>query len=175
METRGSVAWTDPVDGRYNLCVSSQEPWGVKETVSEACGVSSHDLRVVTGDVGGGFGMKGQVYPEDILVLHASILTGHPVKWTADRTEAISTDTHGRGPISNGQLALDQEGKILAFRTDVDVDVGDENIPCFTLSSSVLDGGVCRESKSCPLSVIGPNRLLIICIQKLGRRSVRRK
>ena len=124
METRGALAWTDPVDGRYNLCVSSQEPWGVKETVSEACGVSSHDLRVITGDVGGGFGMKGQVYPEDILVLHASILTGHAVKWTADRTEAIATDTHGRGPISNGQLALDQEGKILAFRTDVDVDVG---------------------------------------------------
>jgi len=124
MEPRASIAWSDPMDGRFTVCVSSQEPWGVKETAARIFGTSPLDLRVVTLDVGGGFGMKGQVYPEDMLVLWAAQKTGRPVKWTAERGEAIATDTHGRGPIANAELALDADGKIIAFRTAVDVDVG---------------------------------------------------
>jgi carbon-monoxide dehydrogenase large subunit len=68
--------------------------------------------------------MKGQVYPEEPLVLWAAIKLDRPVKWTADRSEAITTDMHGRGPSAEAALALTKEGKFLAFRTSVLVDVG---------------------------------------------------
>jgi carbon-monoxide dehydrogenase large subunit len=124
IEPRASLAYRDPMDGRLTLCASSQEPHGVKETVARVLGMSQLDLRVVSMDVGGAFGMKGQVYPEDPLVVWAARKLDRPVKWTASRSEAIATDMHGRGPIAEAALALDAEGKFLAFRTSVTVDIG---------------------------------------------------
>ena len=124
MEPRASLAYRDPMDGRFTLCACSQEPHGVKETVSRVLGMSPLDLRVVSMDVGGAFGMKGQVYPEDPLVLWAARKLDRPVKWTASRSESLATDMHGRGPIAEAALALDADGRFLAFRTSVTVDIG---------------------------------------------------
>ncbi|MBT5050871.1 MAG: xanthine dehydrogenase family protein molybdopterin-binding subunit [Rhodospirillaceae bacterium] len=124
MEPRGALAYRDPMDDRYTLCTSCQEPHEVKHVVSHLLGIPALNLRVVAMDVGGAFGMKGQVYPEEVLVLWAARNTGRPVKWTADRSEGLATDMHGRGPIAEAALALDSDGRILAFRTSVSVDVG---------------------------------------------------
>jgi len=124
MEPRAVLAYREPMDGRFTLCTSTQEPHGVKEVVSRVLGIPQLDIRVVAMDVGGAFGMKGQVYPEEPLVLWAARKLGRPVKWTADRSESIATDMHGRGHIAEAALALDADGNILAFRTSVVVDVG---------------------------------------------------
>lgn len=124
MEPRAALAYREPMDGRFTLCTSAQEPHGVKEVVCRVLGIPQPDIRVVAMDVGGAFGMKGQVYPEEPLVLWAASKLDRPVKWTAERSEAIATDMHGRGPVAEAALALDADGKILAFRTSVAVDVG---------------------------------------------------
>jgi len=124
MEPRATLAWREPMDGRFTLCTSAQEPHSVKQTISQVLGIPLQDVRVVAMDVGGAFGMKGQTYPEEALVLWAARKLNRPVKWTAERSEAIATDMHGRGPISESALALDADGRILAFRTSVAVDLG---------------------------------------------------
>jgi aerobic carbon-monoxide dehydrogenase large subunit len=124
MEPRTALAWREPMDGRFTLCTSAQEPHSVKQTVSQILGIPLQDVRVVAMDVGGAFGMKGQTYPEEALVLWAARKLDRPVKWTAERSEAIATDMHGRGPISDSALALDADGRILAFRTSASVDLG---------------------------------------------------
>lgn len=124
LEPRGALAYRDAMDSRFTLCTSCQEPHEVKHTVCHLLGISELDLRVVALDVGGAFGMKGQVYPEEVLVVWAARKTGRPVKWTANRSEGLATDMHGRGPITDAALALDKKGHILAFRTSAAVDVG---------------------------------------------------
>ena len=105
MEPRAAIAYQDSLDGRYTLCTSCQEPHEVKHTVAHLLGISELNLRVVAMDVGGAFGMKGQVYPEEVLVLWAARKLGRPVKWTADRSESLASDMHGRGPIAEAELS----------------------------------------------------------------------
>ncbi len=124
MEPRATLAYRNQMDGRMTLCSSAQEPHEIKHVVSHVLGMSQLDLRVVAMDVGGAFGMKGQVYPEDVLVVWAARQLDRPVKWTADRSEAIATDMHGRSPIADASMAFNKDGKILAMRTSVIVDVG---------------------------------------------------
>ena len=101
----------------YTLYTTSQNPHGVRSQLAgQVFHIPETKLRVVSPDVGGGFGMKGSPYPEDALVLWASRRIGRPVKWTSTRAEALQGDTHGRDQIVEGELALDAGGKILAIR-----------------------------------------------------------
>ncbi len=124
MEPRSTLAYRDAMDGRVTLCSSAQAPHEVKEVISHVLGIPQLDLRVIAGDVGGAFGMKGQVYPEEMLVVWAANKVARPVKWTAERSESLSADMHGRHQIAEAMLALDEDGRILAFRTRVTIDVG---------------------------------------------------
>jgi len=124
METRCNLAYRNQMDGRITLCSSTQEPHEVRQVIANTLGISQNDIRVMALDVGGAFGMKGQVYPEDVLVVWASKKLDQPVKWVANRTESILTDMHGRSPQSKAALAFDRDGKIIAFKTSVIVDVG---------------------------------------------------
>src|SRR6185437_6923335 len=81
-------------------------------------------LRVISPDVGGGFGMKGDTYPEDGLVLLASKRLGRPVKWVATRTESLLGDNHGRDQLISAEMALDENGRILALRAQALHSVG---------------------------------------------------
>src|SRR5439155_331377 len=81
-------------------------------------------VRVVTGEVGGSFGMKSGVYPEVVLVLWAAKRLGRPVKWTSDRREGFVTDEHGRDNVSTAELALDANGKFLALRVAINLNIG---------------------------------------------------
>ncbi|HEY5896259.1 MAG TPA: xanthine dehydrogenase family protein molybdopterin-binding subunit, partial [Burkholderiales bacterium] len=115
MEPRAAIG--DFSNDSYTLHTSSQNPHGVRGLL---CGavfkMPETKLRVISPDVGGGFGMKGDVYPEDGLVLWASRKLGRPVKWVATRTESLLGDNHGRDQLISAEMALDEAGKILAIR-----------------------------------------------------------
>ncbi|MSQ52669.1 MAG: xanthine dehydrogenase family protein molybdopterin-binding subunit [Betaproteobacteria bacterium] len=124
LEPRAALAYCDPIDGRTTLCTSTQVPFRVRETVANALGFPELNLRVLAQDVGGGFGMKGQVYPEEALVVWAAGKLNRPVRWTGDRSESLASDMHGRNQIADAELALDAQGRILAMRTSIAIDVG---------------------------------------------------
>jgi len=124
MEPRGAIAYPDPIDGRFTLITSTQNAFRVRDVLCEALNLSPTSLRVRAMDVGGGFGMKNHVYPEEALVLWAAVKLRRGVKWTPDRTEALCSDQHARHQIGHAALALDRNGCLLALRTDVVVDMG---------------------------------------------------
>ncbi len=118
LEPRGAIGDYSRADDAYTLYTSTQNPHGVRSVL---CGavfkMPETKLRVVAYDVGGGFGMKGDTYPEEGLVLWASRRLGRPVKWTATRSESIMGDDHGRDQVVHCEMALDANGKILAIRS----------------------------------------------------------
>jgi len=117
MEPRATLGAFDPAENSFVLYTSSQNPHGVRGILCAAVfRIPDNKLRVIAPDVGGGFGMKGDVYPEDGLVLWASRKLGRPVKWVATRSESLLTDNHGRDQLVNAEMALDENGKILAIR-----------------------------------------------------------
>ena len=124
MEPRSALAYRDPLDGRYTLCTSSQCPYQVRDIVAEALGMVPLSLRVIAPDVGGGFGTKAMIYPEEVMVLWAASKLHRPVKWTAERSESIASDTHGRDQITRAELALAADGRILALRVAVAINIG---------------------------------------------------
>jgi carbon-monoxide dehydrogenase large subunit len=117
IEPRGAIGDWDAASEAFTLYTSTQNPHGVRQML---CGavfrMPESRLRVVANDVGGGFGMKGDVYPEEGLVLLASKRVGRPVKWIATRSESMITDNHGRDQVIEGEMALDADGRILAIR-----------------------------------------------------------
>jgi carbon-monoxide dehydrogenase large subunit len=101
----------------FTLHTSTQNPHGLRTILSGAVfKMPEKNLRVISPDVGGGFGMKGDTYPEDGLVLWASRKLGRPVKWVATRTESLLGDNHGRDQLISAEMALDENGKILAVK-----------------------------------------------------------
>jgi len=125
MEPRVALGAYDPILGRTTIYTSSQAPHRLKQALAaDVLRVRESELRVVCPDVGGGFGMKSQNYPEDALVAWASRRVGRPVKWTADRAESMLSDTHARDRIDAGEMAFDADGRILAIRVHVDASVG---------------------------------------------------
>jgi len=118
MEGRACAAEFDAVTGRYTIYAGTQGSWLVKNLLATVVlKTDPENIRVMTPDVGGGFGMKLYLYAEYALCAIAAKQVGRPVKWTADRTEAFQSDTHGRDNITLGELALDKDGKFLALRT----------------------------------------------------------
>jgi len=124
IEPRAVLAYCDSFDGRYTLCSSAQFPYQVREIVSGILGIPELNLRVVAMDVGGAFGMKSQVYPEEALVLWATRRLKRPVKWTAERSESLASDMHGRHQITEAEIALNAQGRVLALRVAVAIDLG---------------------------------------------------
>ncbi|MCX7931636.1 MAG: xanthine dehydrogenase family protein molybdopterin-binding subunit [Rhodovarius sp.] len=118
MEGRACAAQYDAGSGKLTLYCGTQGSWLVRDLLAEhVLKVPPETIRVVTPDVGGGFGMKLYLYAEYALCALAARQLGRPVKWTAERSEAFLSDTHGRDNITLGELALDKEGRFLALRT----------------------------------------------------------
>ncbi len=116
LEPRTVLAFIDPADRRLTIRMSTQMPSGVRNSVCESLGLAREQVRVLVGDVGGGFGMKTGVYPEDIVLAWCARALGRPVKWVAERSEEFLATTHGRDLQSHAELALDESGRILALR-----------------------------------------------------------
>ncbi len=102
--------------GRFTLYVPSQGVFGMRSHLAEALGVDAKTMHVLTGQVGGSFGMKAAVFPEYICLLHAARSLGRPVKWTDERSGSFLSDGHGRANEVVGELALDADGNFLALR-----------------------------------------------------------
>jgi aerobic carbon-monoxide dehydrogenase large subunit len=116
MEPRCALGSYDAATGRITLRLSSQMPSGARDTLCEVLSLPAEQVRVVVGDVGGGFGMKTGLYPEDIVVAYAARQIGRPVKWTPTRLDEFLSSTHGRDVESHAELALDADGKVLGYR-----------------------------------------------------------
>jgi carbon-monoxide dehydrogenase large subunit len=117
MEARGAIGLHSKADESFTLYSSTQNPHRVRETLARwVFGISESKLRVVGPDVGGGFGMKGDTYPEEGIVLAAARAIGRPVKWIAPRTDAFVLDNAGRDQSVDAEMALDADGRILAVR-----------------------------------------------------------
>lgn len=117
MEARAALAQYDAAAGSWTLHTNTQGAWSVKGMLAGVFGQEAEKFRVVTTDVGGGFGMKLFLYAEHVLTCFAARKTGRPVKWVSERTEAFMSDSHGRDNVTLGELALDAGGKFLAMRT----------------------------------------------------------
>src|SRR3954465_6189947 len=107
MEPRSAIASFDKASGRYTMNIGCQGAFGMKPGLADVLGVTPDKVHVLTGNVGGSFGMKAAVYPEYVPILHAAKELGRPVKWTADRFESFVSDHHGRDHEFVGELALD--------------------------------------------------------------------
>ncbi|HEV8439789.1 MAG TPA: xanthine dehydrogenase family protein molybdopterin-binding subunit [Methylomirabilota bacterium] len=125
LEPRAAVGEYDRRSGRYTLHTGIQAPHGLRTLLAEqVLRVPQSQVRVVTGDVGGSFGMRSGIYPELGLVLWAAKRLGRAVKWTSDRREGFVSDEHGRDNVSTAELALDADGKFLALRVATTVNIG---------------------------------------------------
>ena len=116
MEPRSAISEYDPEADRLVLRLGCQGVFGQRNLLSNILGVPVEKLRVLTGNVGGSFGMKSSAYPEYICLLYAARALGRPVKWTDERSESFLSDSHGRDHEMTAELALDADGKFLALR-----------------------------------------------------------
>jgi len=125
MEPRAAVAEYDEAEEHFTLYTTSQNPHVARLVLSAFYNVAQeHKLRVIAPDVGGGFGSKIFIYPEEMVALWASKKTGRPVKWTGDRSEAFLTDAHGRDHMSHAEMAFDANNKILGLRVKTHANFG---------------------------------------------------
>lgn len=123
MEPRSVLGWVAE-DGRLTLRASSQMPTAVRDGVAAGLGLTAEQVRVLVGDVGGGFGMKTGCYPEDVAVGFAAWKLRRPVKWQAERLDDFLGAVHGRDVTSRAEMALDANGKVLALRVRSWANVG---------------------------------------------------
>src|SRR5205807_4771303 len=125
MEPRAAIADYDTAEEHFTLWTTSQNPHVARLVLSAFYNIApEHKLRVIAPDVGGGFGSKIYIYPEEMVALWASKKLGRPIKWTGDRTEAFLTDAHGRDHISKAEMAFDNDNRILGLRVKTHANCG---------------------------------------------------
>ncbi len=124
MEPRAGIGTWDEATQRYTLIAGTQGVAIVRKLLASVFGVPPRTIRVLTHDVGGGFGMKAQCYPEYAAVLYAARKVKRPVKWCNSRTESFLSDNAGRDGVLEGELALDAQGRFLALRVRTFVGLG---------------------------------------------------
>lgn len=125
IEPRGAYAEWD--GARLHLCVNGQGVWELKGELARMLQLPETAVRVTNPDVGGGFGMKGQSYPEYFVLAHAARVLGRPVRWMSERGEAMLSDNAGRDLVSEAELALDADYRITAYRVDTLSNLGAYN------------------------------------------------
>ena len=137
LEPRTAIGEWDVAEEKYTLTAGSQGVFGMRNMLAGVMGVPKDKLRVLTGNVGGSFGMKIAPFPEYVAVLHAARDLGRPVKWTDMRSESFVGDFHGRGIEVEAELALDAEGRFLALRIRGLADLGAYLAPVAPLFATV--------------------------------------
>ena len=124
METCGAVADLDPVIGQAHAVVHQQAPHAHRTLYALVAGLPEHKIRVISPDIGGGFGNKVPIYPGYVCAIVGSLLLGKPVKWMEDRSENLTSTSFARDYIMVGEIAATKDGKILAIRSNVLADHG---------------------------------------------------
>ncbi len=124
LETCGCIADIDGVTGKATIYMTSQAPHAIRTVFALVAGIPEQQIRIISPDIGGGFGNKVPVYPGYVVATAASLLLGRPVKWVEDRTENLISTGFARDYHMTGDLALDKDGKMLALRVHLDSDNG---------------------------------------------------
>ena len=125
MEPRAAIGCYNRASDEYTLYVANQNPHVERLLLTAyVLGLPEHKVRVIAPDVGGGFGSKIYLYAEDVCVTWAAKKLNRTIKWTADRSEAFLSDAHGRDHVTHAEMAMDQNGKFLAFRVHTDANLG---------------------------------------------------
>jgi aerobic carbon-monoxide dehydrogenase large subunit len=124
LEPRAVAARWDPVTPCLQVWSSTQMPYGVRQRVADALDLPPETVRVVAPDVGGGFGTKGPVYPEELIVATLARRLGSPVRWSDTRRESFLSTTHAGDQVHTATLALDRDGRILALADEFLIDAG---------------------------------------------------
>jgi aerobic carbon-monoxide dehydrogenase large subunit len=124
IEPRAVMATAGPGDGKLTLYTSTQAPHHIRRQVTEQLGIAESALRVISPDVGGGFGYKGKLYPEESIIVWAARRLTRPVRWVASRAESFTSDNQARDHLTHAELALDGEGNFLALHVQTFANLG---------------------------------------------------
>ena len=175
IEPRAALAEYDAGTDSLTLWNTSQNPHVARLVIAAFIGMApEHKLRVIAPDVGGGFGSKIFIYPEEVVCLWAARKVRRPVKWTADRSEAFLTDAHGRDHVTHAELALDGNGKILALRAKTIANLGaymstfSSSVPTY-LYGTLLSGQYDIPSIYCEVDAVYTNTAPVDAYRGAGR------
>ena len=175
MEPRSALANYDEAEEHFTLYTTSQNPHVARLVLSAFYQVAPENkLRVIAPDVGGGFGSKIYIYPEEIVCLWASKKTGVPVKWTSDRTEAFLTDAHGRDHVTTAKMGFDKDGKIVGFKVDTIANLGaymslfSSSVPTY-LYATLLSGQYNIANIHCNVRTVYTNTVPVDAYRGAGR------
>ena len=175
IEPRAALAEYDVGTDHMTLWNTSQNPHVARLVISAFVGMTpEHKLRVIAPDVGGGFGSKIFIYPEEVVCLWASRKVRRPVKWTAERSESFLTDAHGRDHVTHAELALDGQGKILALRAKTIANLGaymstfSSSVPTY-LYGTLLSGQYDIPSIYCEVDAVYTNTAPVDAYRGAGR------
>ncbi len=124
IEPRAAIATVDPVTDKLTLYSSTQAPHHIRRAVTEQLGIPESALRVISPDVGGGFGYKGKLYPEEGIVTWAAQRLRRPVRWVGTRAEGFVADNQARDHVTHAELALDSDGRFLALHVQTFANLG---------------------------------------------------
>ena len=175
IEPRVALAEYDAGNDSLTLWNTSQNPHVARLVISAFVGIApEHKLRVIAPDVGGGFGSKIFIYPEEVVCLWAARKTRRPVKWTSERSEAFLCDAHGRDHVTHAELALDEHGKILALRAHTIANLGaymstfSSSIPTY-LYATLLSGQYDIPQIYCEVDAVYTNTVPVDAYRGAGR------
>jgi carbon-monoxide dehydrogenase large subunit len=168
IEPRAALAEYDAGMDQLTLWNTTQNPHVSRLVIAAFVGMApEHKLRVIAPDVGGGFGSKIFIYPEEVVCLWAARKTGRPVNWTADRSESFVTDAHGRDHVTHAELARDASGKFLAMRVKTIANLGaymstfSSSIPTY-LYATLLSGQYDIPQIYCEVDAVYTNTVPVV-------------
>jgi carbon-monoxide dehydrogenase large subunit len=175
MEPRAAIGDYDAGSGSFTLWNTTQNPHVARLVISAFVGMApEHKLRVIAPDVGGGFGSKVFIYPEEVVCLWASKKVGRPVKWVAERSESFLADAHGRDHVTHAELALDADGKITALRAKTIANIGaymstfSSSVPTY-LYATLLSGQYAIPHIYCEVDAVYTNTAPVDAYRGAGR------
>jgi carbon-monoxide dehydrogenase large subunit len=175
MEPRAAIGEYDTGTGAFTLWNTTQNPHVARLVIAAFVGMApEHKLRVIAPDVGGGFGSKIHVYPEEVVALWASKRVGRPVKWVSDRSEAFLTDAHGRDHVTHAEMAFDADGKILGIRAKTIANLGaymslfSSSVPTY-LYATLLSGQYAIPQIYCEVDAVYTNTVPVDAYRGAGR------
>jgi carbon-monoxide dehydrogenase large subunit len=175
IEPRVALADYDAGTEAFTLWNTSQNPHVARLVIAAFVGMApEHKLRVIAPDVGGGFGSKIFIYPEEVVALWAARRVGRPVKWTCDRSEAFLADAHGRDHVTHAEMAFDGEGKILALRAKTTANLGaymstfSSSVPTY-LYATLLSGQYTIPQIYCEVDAVYTNTVPVDAYRGAGR------
>jgi carbon-monoxide dehydrogenase large subunit len=142
IETRGVMAMVDPISGRYTVWSSTQWPHTVRQALAVSLGVPEHKIHVIAPDLGGGFGVKQDIYPEETVLPLVAEKLGRPVRWIETRREHFVCTAHSREQDHELELALDDNGVVLGLRALVTADLGAYTRGLGLLCPSITSGSL---------------------------------